>query len=188
MTSSQEQLVNIYGWSSLGVLIAFFVIFFGSSSLRIFSSLFRNTYTASGAKQNVDFSSNPDIPAYVPQIKLPSFPFPLLACDIDAIYQELIGWNDEAKSYDHYNLIFDVPYEGMKRTKMIEENTRGKGQIQDHEDFRESTNKPKTGPEVGPNGGVEVREAPKPIFSIMKHYPPSWLQKILDEENRVTEE
>jgi hypothetical protein len=92
-----------------------FSLFFGSSRLSIFSSLLRNMYTASGKMQNVDFSSNPEIPAYVPQIKPPSlFPFPLSACDIDAIYQELIGWNDETKSYDHYNLILDSPSENQK--------------------------------------------------------------------------
>lgn len=36
--------------------------------------------------------------------------------DVD---QSLIGWNDPETSYDNYNIIFDVPYEGMKRSKRL---------------------------------------------------------------------
>jgi hypothetical protein len=35
--------------------------------------------------QKIDFSSIKDIAAYVPQIKLKSFSFPFLACDIDGV-------------------------------------------------------------------------------------------------------
>lgn len=37
--------------------------------------------------QHIDFSSHPEIVAYIPQIKMPGFPFPFLACDIDSIDQ-----------------------------------------------------------------------------------------------------
>lgn len=40
-----------------------------------------------GASQHIDFSSNPEIFAYVPQIKQIGQPFPYLACDIDDIDQ-----------------------------------------------------------------------------------------------------
>lgn len=62
---------------------------------------------------------------------VPGFHFPLLACDIDDIDVDLISWrNPNANNtshphlnYDDYNLIFDVPYEGMKRTKNVTSST-----------------------------------------------------------------
>eukprot|EP00527_Entomoneis_sp_CCMP2396_P005983 CAMPEP_0198140732 /NCGR_PEP_ID=MMETSP1443-20131203/3854_1 /TAXON_ID=186043 /ORGANISM="Entomoneis sp., Strain CCMP2396" /LENGTH=982 /DNA_ID=CAMNT_0043803251 /DNA_START=336 /DNA_END=3284 /DNA_ORIENTATION=- len=180
MSSEQEKLSNIYGWTAVAVLVLFFVIFFGSASMNLFLSMFRNTYTAQGQNQLVDYSSNPEIFAYVPQITLPSFAFPLLACDVDDIYQNLIGWTDEDNSYDYYNLMFDVPYDGMKRTRIMKKNTRGKGQIRDSVNYKENSNS--GGVKVGFNS-VEVSDNPRPIFSVIKHYPPPWLQKLLDDEN-----
>ena len=180
MTPSQETLTNVYGWTSLGVFVAFFVILFGSSIFDAFIAFFRQNYQPSGKVQRIDFSCNPEIFAYVPQIKLPSFPFPFLACDIDDIYQELVGWTDSAKSYDYYNLMFDVPYEGMRRTERMNSNTRGKGQISDNKSYKKS--EVEGGVIVGENG-VEVEESRRPIFSVIKHYPPPWLQKILDSQD-----
>ena len=179
MTSSQETLTNVYGWTSLGVFIAFVLGVFGSSIYSVFISFFRNNYQATGKAQRIDFSANPEIFAYVPQIKLPSFPFPLIACDIDDLYQELIGWTDTSRSYDFYNLMFDVPFDGMKRTQRIDANTRGSAQISDHEAFKLS--------DKDPGEGVEVEKPMKTIFSVIKHYPPPWLQKII-ELNTVAED
>ena len=47
--------------------------------------------------------------AYVPQISLPQFEYPLLACDISEIDQNLIGWEDSANGMNAHNLIYDIP-------------------------------------------------------------------------------
>ncbi|KAL7559514.1 hypothetical protein ACA910_010325 [Epithemia clementina (nom. ined.)] len=181
MSSSQEELANVYGWTSLGVFISFFLILFGNSGFAAFVSFFRHNYKPSGKVQRIDFSANPEIFAYVPQIKLPSFPFPLVACDIDDLHKELIGWADETRSYDYYNLLFDVPYEGMKRTERMDSNSRKKKLASDSKGSEKKTAQ-RGHVSVGDNA-VEVEPRRKPIFSVIKHYPPPWLQKILESDD-----
>lgn len=49
-----------------------------------------------------------EIYAYIPQVRVKGFSFPMLACDISAIDENLIGWRDELGGYDVHNLIHDV--------------------------------------------------------------------------------
>lgn len=156
MTNEQEDLSTIYGYTSLAVLIAFVVFAFGGSIINFIVHFFKGTYRPAGADQMIDFSSVPEIDGYVPQIQVSSSFFPLLACDVDDIDSSLIGWNDPGASYDEYNLIFDVPYEGMRRTSKIAGGTRRLNRISDHPDYK--LNKQQ--------GKKEV----KPIFSTIKQY------------------
>lgn len=76
--------------------------------------------------------------------------------------QSLIGWNDQTHSYDYYNLIFDVPVEGMFRAKTLNANTRtGAATIQDQLPYTYRKN-----------------ASQRPIFSIIAHYPPEWALKL----------
>jgi len=106
----------------------------------------------------------------VPQIKVGGFPFPCLACDIDRIDQSLIGWNDPAHSYDKHNLIFDVPWKGMPRKKLIQSNTRGTAVILEQEEYTEASISLPANPAVT-REEVVVNQ----IFSTVKHYPPKWV-------------
>jgi hypothetical protein len=47
--------------------------------------------------------------AYVPQIALPQFQYPMIACDVSEIDQNLIGWEDTVHGMDAHNLIYDIP-------------------------------------------------------------------------------
>jgi hypothetical protein len=167
MSDSQAKLTNLYGWFSVAYLVCFLVFLFGASSIHFFFSWFKGVYTPRGQDQKIDFSSNSEIFGYVPQIKLTNFPFPFLACDIDEVDQGLIGWNDPMKSYDEYNLIFDVPWPGLKRSKMTTGNTRTTGDHPLHM-IEESS-------DVIPRQDAAAAasfETTNPIFSIIKHYPP----------------
>jgi hypothetical protein len=92
---------------------------------------------------------------------VPGFHFPLLACDIDDIDVDLVSWrnpNSDATAkpylaYDDYNLIFDVPYEGMDRSKNTERTEK-------------STSKKS-----------------QRVFSIVKHWPPEWALKTKDDRD-----
>jgi hypothetical protein len=150
-------------------------------------SWIKGNYKSSGEVQNVDFSSLGESSAYVPQVKLIGKPFPYLACDIDQLDQNLVGWNDPARSYDFYNLIFDVPFSGMKRKKRLTANTRGTRQIEDNSGYRvNSSYHPGDGDITADDPeeeGVEVTSPmDTPIFSLVKHYPPKWQQEIFDNE------
>jgi len=159
MTDSQERLTTIYGWTAVAVLCAFVVFFFGSAITNYILSWVRGVYVVKGQDQQIDFSSQEENLGYVPQIKEIGFPFPFLACDIDYIEKELIGWADPAHNYDYHNLIFDVPYEGMPRQR-IPDNTPG----------------PKKSEKQQPSSKA-------PIFSTIKYYPPLWKQQMLKESD-----
>ena len=113
-----------------------------------------------GADQHIDFSSNPEIFAYVPQIKLTGQPYPYLVCDIDDIDEGLIGWSNPSHSYDYFNLIFDIPHKSLRRTVAIDGDASGAT-------------------------GVQVNERAKqerPIYSIIKHYPTKWQLELAEKE------
>ena len=175
MTDSQETLTDTYGWTAVVVIVSFVLYYFGSAIVKFMMSWVMGVYEPKGQIQYIDFSSNVEIFAYVPQIKLIGFPFPFLACDIDRMDQDLIGWNDPTKSYDYYNLIFDVPWEGMPRKKIIEGNTRNTEYITEQQDYKESSDRP--GVHSPSSTGVEVGLNRFPIFSIVRHYPPAWARQ-----------
>ena len=87
--------------------------------------------------------------------------------------QGLIGWNDPAHSYDRHNLIFDIPWKGQRRKRIIEGNTRGTAVIRENEAYVESSF-------ASPGNGSVVHEegATPRLFSIIKHYPPPWVLKL----------
>ena len=81
----------------------------------------------------------------------------MLICNIDGIDVKFIGWKDPNgdsgdevhRSYDQHNLIFDVPHETIRRSR--------------HLSVTESNIKPRRG-----------NEKTRPIYSVIKHYPPVW--------------
>jgi hypothetical protein len=91
MDASQAKLTTIYGWTSVLAVVAFVVIFFGSAITRYILSWFVGVYRPRGQNQHIDFSSDPDIDGYVPQIRAGGFPFPFLACDVHDI-DEVRPW------------------------------------------------------------------------------------------------
>jgi len=163
MTESQEQLTTVYGWTVVAFLVLYIVMVLGRRIILTAISFVRGVYEPSGYNQHKDFSSGIGLETfgYIPQLEVPGFHFPLLACNIDDIDVKLIGWKDpncgdenegdEHRNYDSHNLIFDVPHaETLHRSR--------------HE---------ATQVKSIPHGGKKGR----PIFSIVKQYPPEWVQR-----------
>jgi hypothetical protein len=111
--------------------------------------------------------------AYVPQFKLVGQPFPYICCNIDDIDQGMIGWNDAAHGYDHYNLIFEVPHKSLLRTKTIDENTRGTITIAEQDEYEIV--------QAGFEGNGASARA-RPIYSQIKHYPTKWQLELAEKE------
>lgn len=95
-------------------------------------------------------------------------------CDIDEIPQSLVGWNDPYSSYDQYNLIFDVPWDGLKRTKIIKTNTRNTGLISEQDEITKTD---------GTRQRADRIIKTRPIYSTMRHYPPSWLKELMNQDD-----
>mmetsp|Transcript_29806 Transcript_29806/g.49189 ORF Transcript_29806/g.49189 Transcript_29806/m.49189 type:complete len:964 (-) Transcript_29806:41-2932(-) len=118
MTSEQETVTNLYGWSSVVILVLFVVTLFGRSFYHLIIGFFKGIYEPDGVDAQIDFQNVAEISLYVPQFRLGALQFPVLACDVDDLNTNWVGWNDVANpSYDNHNLIFDVPHENMRRQK-----------------------------------------------------------------------
>ena len=99
----------------LVVLVVIVVTLFGRPILKFLASFWIKTYKAERADAEIDFQSVADISLYVPQFKVDSLNYPVLACYIDDLNTKWVGWSDPADpSYDKHNLIFDIPHDRMK--------------------------------------------------------------------------
>ena len=64
------------------------------------------------------FSSLPNPTAYVPEVKTPFDPFPILLCDVRSMNLELIEWEDpEDLSYRSHTVTTDIP--GIENRKIF---------------------------------------------------------------------
>ncbi|KAG7353426.1 hypothetical protein IV203_002781 [Nitzschia inconspicua] len=177
-TNEQARITAVYGWTSV-VIVAFLVIYlFGRSAGDLAMFIFTGVYQPEGEPQNIDFSSNLNIFAYVPQLKYVGHPFPYICCDIDDLDQDLIGWNDASHSYDYYNLIFEIPHKSQRRTIRMEKNTREFPTIADFPEYAsliKSSQQSLDSTENDPaKEGKTLRGRKTPLYSIIKHYPTKW--------------
>ena len=114
MSESQEAIVRLHCWTSVVIIgIAIFYVFFLSNLAERIQSIFTGTYEPSGAIDGADFSDVPGeiFEAYVPQLKVKGFNFPLIACDISSIDPKFIGWKDEDGDHSEHVLFTDLPPE-----------------------------------------------------------------------------
>lgn len=202
MTPNQETLVTLYGWTSLVVLIVFVLAVFGGTIFRYSLSWIRGMYKVrsiarfavvpvrsllmwsyrrsfiqpSGIDQKIDYSNVDEISAYVPQIRIRAFPWPLLCCDVNEFPDTLIGWTDPHNNYDIHNLIYDVPYEGSKRqrrTSTVPANVPAT--ISEHEDEDNESSTQKEDEATTEKASAATYDAMTwPIYSIVKYYPRSF--------------
>lgn len=105
MTSEQELLTRIYGWSSF-VLVVMASLWIISISVR--AMLFRSNYVACGDDQDMPFSDVPAISSYIPEVRSDLFSYPLLAVDTDHVNQDLFEWKDPDRPYAYYDLSRDA--------------------------------------------------------------------------------
>jgi hypothetical protein len=108
MTPDQETITDVFGWTSVGVLVAIFLSFIWSwfHALRGF---FEGSYESRGDDQGIPFSDVPSISTYVPQVESPVFSYPLLACSIDGIDHDLLDWTDpDRPDFVFYDLTRDA--------------------------------------------------------------------------------
>jgi len=152
MNDTQEGFSAVYGWFSFAALFAigFSII---SSNLFAFRSYFFKVYKPRGNATDLQFSKEEGINGYIPQIKLPGYAFPLLTTNTDHLIPDMIGWADPNKSYDHHNMVFDVPKIAKEIAKKRSEDDEAKGE-QKHEQLLS----------VG-------------LFSIVRYWAPSEIEK-----------
>ena len=108
MTSDQELIADIFGWTSVGVC-GLVLLSFLWTWVRSLGSYFHGSYDAVGEDQNINFSDVPNISTYVPQVSSPVFSYPLLAADISGIDTDLLDWTDpDRPDFVFYDLTKDA--------------------------------------------------------------------------------
>jgi len=108
MTPNQTILVRYYSVLAVFILVGGLYASFGGGCFECLSSLFRGSYEEVGHDMGIDYSTVPSIFAYVPQIEVPGFMFPLIACDITGIDGDHVYWRNPNRSHDYYSIVNDV--------------------------------------------------------------------------------
>mmetsp|Transcript_9293 Transcript_9293/g.15873 ORF Transcript_9293/g.15873 Transcript_9293/m.15873 type:complete len:1352 (-) Transcript_9293:1785-5840(-) len=153
MTSSQEQLVGIYGIVS-AVVLGLVCAVFAYRIFRLFQKLFSASYKPAGSDQGMHFSEVGTISSYIPQVKSEQFTYPLLAVNVDYVGESIFDWSDPARSHSYYDLTRDVE-QLLKGDENEETCYRAFGQIRHW---------PPNGPDA-----VEVGEKPRRRSSLRRN-------------------
>jgi hypothetical protein len=95
MTDDQKTMVLWYSILSVLMFCVLMVIYFGKEFVFSVLKLFRGDYKPVGEAQNIPYSTVNEIQAYVPQVILPKFTFPLLSTDLSQMDTEQISWSGD---------------------------------------------------------------------------------------------
>jgi len=114
MQKNQKIFVELFGWISVACICVVTYILVGKKVL----AMAQNPEDTLNDTKNqfIDFTCVSEIYAYIPQVIDEYFQYPLLACDLDNIDDNLIYWEDGERSYDYWNMIYDVPGEYVFRS------------------------------------------------------------------------
>ena len=92
MSDDQALAVDLLGWTSLICVIMYLLLVFLPQSLRVYvASIFCHVPKYPKSRM-INFSSLPDGHAYIPTVKLQDALFPLLACHVDELRHDMMGW------------------------------------------------------------------------------------------------
>jgi hypothetical protein len=94
MTSEQESVTRIYGWSALILAFLVVLVFIFMIARSVIGMFFKDSFDPTGKDQGVNFSDVPSMSSYVPQVESTVYSYPLLACNVDAIDHDLLEWTD----------------------------------------------------------------------------------------------
>jgi len=122
LNNSQKKYGSIFGWTMLTVSILVLIALVLINLVRAIYNLFFYDFKVEKNPNTVRFSEVSEIKAYVPQVQVGGYVFPLLLCDVDGLKVEEIGWVDpyskkEENPYDKHNIIFDVPSVSARKMK-----------------------------------------------------------------------
>lgn len=111
MSPTQELITSLYGWSSIVLILMCFIFFVKNALIPLISGLWYSTYEPDGKDQQIGFHTVKHldgVSAYIPQLRENGFEYPLIACNIESIDHDLVGWRDHRHGFEPHNLINDV--------------------------------------------------------------------------------
>jgi len=118
MTQDQEMVVFYCAMLSCGYVMYLLLISVSHFLYGFIKDIFTSTYEPDGEASTQGFSEVNGIKGYIPQAKIPGYPFPVLLCHTSGINKELIGWKSPRHSHKYYNVILDVP--GLEKSELTQ--------------------------------------------------------------------
>jgi len=106
MSDDQQTITNLFGWTSVAVLVIICLWYIRLMFDRI-SEFFESSYESCGDDMGISFSDVEARSTYIAQVLSPEFPYPLIICNCSDIDDELFDWESH-KPYDYYNVTLDV--------------------------------------------------------------------------------
>lgn len=107
MTEDQRHMANLFGWSSLAVLVLM-ALFFSFLALRHIFRFFKSDYSPDGRDMEIPFSTLEDNCTYIPQVETKQTPYPFIVGNVSDMNPELFDWVSAEHSYDYYNVTLDL--------------------------------------------------------------------------------
>jgi len=105
MTPEQIISTTYFGWSAVVIVAMIFLKFLWSW----YTDLIRvQLYKSIGKSQGIRYSQVASRSAYIPQVNSDAFAYPLIACEIEGLDEELFDFKDPKRSYKYYDLSFDA--------------------------------------------------------------------------------
>lgn len=87
------------------------------------------------------------------------------------LLQDLVGFTDPRHNIDHYNLLFDVPFPGLRKQNP-DPGSEAAGNVGNGtEDLGVAPDNQQSTPPIEER---QAQHLEQPIFGIVKHYPPAW--------------
>lgn len=122
LNDSQQKYGTLFGWTMLVVFVLVMIALVLNNLIRAIYNLFFYQFKVEKTSNHVRFSEVSEIKAYVPQVQVRGYVFPLLLCDVDGLKTEEIGWVDpyskkDENPYDKHNIIFDVTSVAAQKAK-----------------------------------------------------------------------
>jgi hypothetical protein len=108
MTDDQIISTTYFGWSAFAILILVLCKYLYILVWNISIKKISGGYKAVGKSQGIPFSEVDSRCAYIPQVNSDAFAFPLIACRIDDIDEEMFDFKDPDRPYKYYDLTMDA--------------------------------------------------------------------------------
>merc|ERR1712228_131842 len=100
-------MANLFGWTSLIVLLVIICIYVKGYS-RVIISFFKSVYEPDGRDMNISLKELEDYCGYVPEVETELAPYPFIVGDIKDMDDELFDWLSDEHPCDYYNVTLDL--------------------------------------------------------------------------------
>lgn len=107
MTDDQRVITNLFGWTSL-VILLIILCRFSIKVLNYVKTFFASDYEPDGRDMLINFTDIEDRCAFVPEVYSDYSPYPLIVGYIKDMDDELFDWASDEHPYDYYNVTLDL--------------------------------------------------------------------------------